>query len=465
MTQPATAESTGPSLPEASVHALKERLRGAVITPRDEGYEQARRVWNGNIDRRPALIVRCQGVADVMRAVDFAQTSGLRAAIRGGAHNAAGHGTCDGGIVIDLSPMKGIQVDPSRRTAHAQGGVVWAELDRETQAFGLATTGGTVSNTGIAGLTLGGGLGWLGGLHGLTCDNLVSADVVTADAQFVRASAEENPGLFWALRGGGGNFGVVTSFQYQLHPIGPTVLGGMVLHPLERARDVLAFYRDYATGLPDAAEAHVALLTSPEGAPVLALLLGYNGDLQEGERILEPARRFGQPLADLVGPMPYEARQTMLDAGVAQHGVQRYWKSGFAHRLSDDLLDIVVEGAASFTSPMSVLLFFRIHGAATRVPSDATAFGLRQPQWDLNALAQWTDPAESGRHTGWARELWGRMEPHTEGSAYTNHIAADDRPEKVRASYGSNYERLVALKNRYDPANLFRFNANIRPGR
>jgi len=359
--------------------------------------------------------------------------------------------------------MKGMHVDPRSRTAHAQAGVTWAEFDRETQVFGLATTGGTVSNTGIAGLTLGGGQGWLQGQYGLSCDNLLSADVVLADGRFLRASAEENQDLFWALRGGGGNFGIVTSFEFKLHPIGPMVLGGMVLHPLDRAKELLCFFREFSRSLPDEAAAAAALMTSPDGVALAALVLIHNGPIEEGQRLLAPARTFGPPLADLVEPMPYVARQTLLDAGFAVHGVQRYWKSGYAETLSDELFDILVEGAAHCSSPLSAIVIFPFHGAASRVAPDETAFALRKAQWDLNVVAQWLDPAESEWHIAWGRQLWARIEPLTGGSVYINHIAGDDRPERVRASYGTNYEKLVLLKNEYDPTNLFRLNPNIRP--
>jgi FAD/FMN-containing dehydrogenase len=453
----------GQPVAEAQIGELRAALRGELLFPEDEGYEAARHVWNGNIDRRPGLIARCTGVADVMAAVNFARANQVLAAVRGGAHNAAGHGTCDGGIVIDLTQMKGIRVDPTGQVAHVQGGVTWAELDRETQLFGLATPGGTVSNTGVAGLTLGGGLGWLMGQYGLSCDNLVSADVVTADGHFLHASAQENEDLFWGLRGGGGNFGVVTSFEFQLHPVGPMVLGGLVLHPLEKAKEVLQFYRDFQARLPDEAYAAASLLTSPDGIPMVALVLLANGPIEAGEKLLEPARKFGPPVADLVQPMPYAVRQKMLDAAFATHGWQRYWKSGFANSLSDELIDIVVKAASDFSSPMSAIVFFPMHGAATRVPADATAFSVRKQVVDTNAIAQWFDPAESERHISWIRDVWSRIEPHTAGNAYINHIAADDRPEKVRASYGSNYDRLSALKAKYDPSNLFQLNPNIRP--
>jgi FAD/FMN-containing dehydrogenase len=398
-----------------------------------------------------------------MEAVKFARARQLLAAVRCGAHSAAGYGTCDGGIVIDLSLMKGIQVDPVRRTVRAQGGLTWSEFDRETQAFGLATTGGSVSNTGIAGLTLGGGLGWLTGKHGLACDNLLSADVIGADGQFLKASATENADLFWALRGGGGNFGIVTNFEYQLHPVGPTVLAGMVLHPMARAREVLRFYREFSGALPDEACSWAALLNTPDGVPVAALLVVYIGPLEEGERVLGPARRFGQPLADLVQPMPYVAYQSLLDGGFATHGMQRYWKSGYDESLGDAGIDAIARGGENLLSPFSAIAVFLIHGAAARVHPGATAFGARKNQWDVNVITQWSDPSDSERQVAWTRKLWSSIEPHTTGATMINHLDAEARPERIRASYSGNYERLAAIKRKYDPANFFRLNANIRP--
>ncbi|HLF71610.1 MAG TPA: FAD-binding oxidoreductase [Dehalococcoidia bacterium] len=446
-----------------TAEALRMSVRGPVLTQADPGYEEARKVWNGNIDRHPALIARCTGVADVINAVNFARDNNLVIALRGGAHNAAGHATCDGGIVLDLSGMKGIRVDPVARTAQAQPGLTWAEFDRETQAFGLATTGGTVSNTGIAGLTLGGGIGWLSGMHGLSCDNLLSADVVTADGRFLHASADENPDLFWALRGGGGNFGVVTSFEYRLHPVGPIVLGGLVLHPIDKARELLAFFREFSSELPDEAFSAFVMLSMPDGTPLAGYILCYSAALEEGERVFEKIRKFGSPVVDAVQPMPYEVRQGLIDDGVAPHGWQRYWKSGFANEPSDALLDRLAEAGKTRTSPMTALAIFPFHGAMIRVPSDATAFAIRRPGWDVNLISQWLDPAESEKHIAWTREMWQSIEPHTSGGAYINHIAADDKPEKVRASYGANYDRLAKIKAKYDPQNLFRLNANIRP--
>lgn len=460
--RPGSADTTT-VLNEPAVTVLRGGVTGLVTVAGDAGFDSARRVWNGNVDRRPAVVVRCSGVADVQFAVGFARERNLLVSVRGGGHSVAGYGTNDGGIVIDLSAMRGIRVDPTSRRAYAQGGVLWREFDRETQAFGLATTGGTVSNTGVGGLSLGGGLGWLMGKHGLSVDNIVSADVVTADGAFQTVDAERNRDLFWALRGGGGNFGVVTSLELQLHPV-DTVLGGMVVYGLDQARDVLRFYRDFCPTLPDEAEVYLALLTDPQaGAPVVAMVMGYNGPIAEGERVLAPARAFGRPVADVVGPMPYGVRQTLLDEPNAVVGLQRYWRSAFTESISDELIDAVVEAAARFSSPMSALLFFHMHGAAARVGAEETAFAARRTQWDFDAIGQWAESSESQQHIAWVRALWDRCLPHLEGSAYVNHLALDDSPEKIRASYGTNYGRLSELKARYDPTNLFRLNANILP--
>jgi FAD/FMN-containing dehydrogenase len=462
MVEIVTLDGSRASLRESEIDTLRNNLRGGVILATGADYEAARRVWNGNVDRRPALIARCSNTSDVQHAVGFASSRSLLVSVRGGGHSAPGYGTNDGGMVIDLAPMQAINVDPARRTARAEGGVPWREFDAATQGHGLATTGGTVSSTGIAGLTLGGGLGWLMGKYGAVVDNLISVEVVTADGQLRRASLAEHPDLFWALRGGGGNFGVVTSFEYRLHPVSQ-VLGGMVLHPLDRAADMLRFYRDFCTTLPDEAEAYAALVTSPEGVPMAAMLLGYNGPLEEGERVLAPARRFGQPAADTVTPMPYGARQAMLDPHNSEHGLHRYWRSAFTEQISDDLIKVMVDAAARFSSPMSALFLFHVHGAVTRVPADAMAFGARRAQWDFDAIGQWTDGSESSGHIAWVRDIWGKLEPHLNGTAYINHIAADDRPEKVRASFGHNHGRLREIKAVYDKANMFRVNSNIPP--
>ena len=447
---------------QSSLAALGSGLKGRVILTGDGEYEAARRVWNGNVDRRPALIVRCADPGDVRQAVNFARTNGLLLSVRGGGHSAPGYGTNDGGMVIDLSPMKAVSVDPANRTGRAEGGVLWREFDAATQVHGLATTGGTVSNTGVAGLTLGGGLGWLMGKHGASVDNVISAEIVTADGELREVSATRHPDLYWAIRGGGGNFGVVTSLTFRLHPVSES-LSGLVLHPLADASDMLKFYRDFCPTLPDEAEAYAALLTSPDGVPMAAMLLGYNGPIEEGERILAPARRFGRPAADMVAPMPYGARQCMLDAPNAEHGLHRYWRSAFTEQISDDLIKVMVDGAARFSSPLSALFLFHIHGAITRVPEQETAFGARRAQWDFDAIGQWTDGTESTTHIAWLKDIWGRLEPHLQGSAYINHIAADDQPEKIRASFGVNHQRLREIKGIYDKGNLFRVNSNIPP--
>jgi FAD/FMN-containing dehydrogenase len=364
--------------------------------------------------------------------------------------------------MIDLSPMKSVRVDLAQRTARAEAGLTWGEFNRETQAFGLATTGGVVSTTGIAGLTLGGGLGWLMGKHGLSCDNLLSADIVTAGGEFLTASATEHPDLFWGLRGGGGNFGIVTSFEYQLHPVGP-VLAGMVIHPIDKARDVLRFYRDFCRSCPDEMLAAASLMTSPEGAPVAVIIVSYIGDIAKGEALVAPLRKFGSPLADTIAPTSYAQLNTLFDAAVPYGGVQRYWKSSFLKELGDDLIEVFIERSAKFLSPMSMVLFFHMHGAATRADPNGTAFGLRDDQWDYDVISQWNDPAEAPGHIQWTRNFWNAVEPFATGEVYVNHLDAEEGTTRIRAAYGRNYDRLVALKNRYDPTNLFRLNQNIKP--
>ena len=413
------------------------------------------------IDKCPALIARCTGAADVAQAVRFARTHNLLVSVRGGGHNVAGNAVCDDGLMIDLSPMKGIQVDADNRTVRAEAGVLWSELDAATQQHGLATTGGTVSHTGIAGLTLGGGLGWLMSKHGLTCDNLLSVEMVRATGETLTASETENEDLFWAVRGGGGNFGIVTAFTYRLHPIGPTILGGMILYPMEQARDVLKFYRTFARSTPDDLIVFAVLMTTPDGLPVVALLAGWFGPLAEGEHYLKPLRSFGTPLADLIGEVPYVQHQTIFDAATP-HGMPRYWKSGNLLDIEDGFIEVVLDGAARQTSPYSFILFFHIKGVAARVDPQKTAFGLREDQWDFDIVAQWTDPAENQTHIDWVRTFWNQVEPHTKG-VYVNHLGGEEEATRVRSAYGANYERLVTLKTKYDPDNFFRLNNNIAP--
>jgi FAD/FMN-containing dehydrogenase len=448
-------------LERGAVDALATRLRGALLRPGDAGYDAARTVWNGMTDRRPGLIVQCAGAADVIAAVGVARVHGLLVAVRGGDHSVAGHSVCDGGMMIDLSRMRSVRVDPARRRARAEGGTRWGDLDRETQAFGLATTGGTNSDTGIAGLTLGGGLGWLAGKYGLACDNLVSADVVTADGRLVTASATENEDLFWGLRGGSGNFGVVTSFEYRLHPVGP-VLGGMVIHPFERAREVLRFYRDFSAAIPDEVNTVGALLTAPEGFRVAAIAVCYNGPLDEGDKVLRPLREFGPPLVDQIGPVPYTAVQTMMD-GTFPRGRQYYWKASLMNRISDGAIDAMIASFAAAPSPHTVVGLQQLGNAANRVPEDATAFSHRDALYDFLMLAGWERPSDAAVNIQWLRDLYQAIGPHLHGGLYVNAVT-DDAPQGIKDAFRPRtYDRLLALKRKYDPGNLFRLNPNIDP--
>jgi FAD/FMN-containing dehydrogenase len=448
-------------LEEITVQNFADSLRGRLLRLGDDGYDAARRVWNGMIDRRPALIARCAGPADVIAAVRFARENGLLVSVKGGGHNITGNAVCEGGLMIDLSPMKSVRVDPVARTARAEAGLTWGEYNRETQAFGLASTGGVVSTTGIAGLTLGGGLGWLHGKHGLSCDNLLSADIVTADGQLLTANPERHPDLFWGLRGGGGNFGVVTSFEYRLHPV-DSVLAGMVVHPMAKAKEVLRFYREFCRGCPDEMVAAAAMMTSADGDPVAVIVAAYIGDFAVGEQAMTSLRKFGPPLADTIAPTSYVALNSLFDTAFPYGGVQRYWKSSFLKELGDDMLDIMIARSAKFLSPMSNVLFFHLHGAAARVNAHETAFGLRDDQWDYDVISQWSDPAEAAGHIQWTREFWTAVEPFASGKVYVNHLDAEEGT-RIKAAYSDDYGRLVALKNKYDPTNLFRLNQNIKP--
>ena len=388
------------------IAALQAQFRGEILTPASTGYEAARKIWNGMIDRRPAAIARCTGPADVVAAVRFAAAHDIYPAIRGGGHNVAGLAMMDDGLVVDLTPMKGIFVDTTARTATAQTGLTWGEFDRETQLHGLATTGGLISTTGIGGLTLGGGVGWLMGRCGLVCDNTLSYDVVVASGDLIRASADEHPDLFWALKGGGGNFGVVTSITYRMYPV-TTVISGMILHPIARAREVLRFYRDFVlSGIPDELIVYAAAITTPDGIPVLALIPAYSGDnLTEGERILEPLRKFGPPIADMVCRMRYVDMQQMIDAA-APSGLRSYWKGSFLRDLPDEAIDTFAEFAGCCTSPRTFAILEHAHGATSRVAPDATAFPARTDPFDLVLISLWNDAAEDARHIDWTRRFY-----------------------------------------------------------
>jgi FAD/FMN-containing dehydrogenase len=447
---------------KTAVDAFAATLQGQLLRPDDNGYDAARRVWNGMVDKRPALIARCAGESDVVSAVRFAREHDLLVSVRGGGHSVAGLAVCDGGLMIDLSLMKGIDIDPSARIARADSGLLWGEFDRATQEHGLATVGGVVSTTGIAGLTLGGGQGWLTGKHGLSLDNLLSANVVMADGELLHASAEENADLFWALMGAGANFGVVTSFEYRLHHVGPTVLGGMVIHPLDQARDVLRFYREFAAGQPDELTTYAALLTSPDGIPVIAMVVCFAGDIAEGERAVASLRSYGNPVADLVGPMPYVSVQGIISEGFPP-GRLNYWKSTLLREIPDGVIDALVDFAARVPSPHTAIAIADTHGAYGRVAPDATAYAHRDLPFDLVMLSSWTDPADTDRNIAWTRELYEAVKPFTPSGVYVNDLDGDEGHGRVRDAYGANYDRLVTLKTRYDPTNFFRMNNNIRP--
>ena len=454
-------DGTKCTLDSKDLDELQARMRGQILTPANAEYDATRRIWNAMIDKRPALIVRCQGAADVGAAVRFAAEHELLVSVRGGGHNVAGTAICDSGLMIDLSSMKGIRVDPVNRTAWAQPGLLWQDFDHETQAYGLATTGGVVGETGIAGLTLGGGVGWLVRKHGLTCDNLLAADVVTADGQLRHASAESNQDLFWAIRGGGGNFGVVTSFQYRLHEV-PTVLGGLVIHPRSAAHDVIRFHRDFIATAPEELTSYAALLTAPDGNPVVAMASCYSGDLAEGERVLRPLREFGTPLVDAMQPMPYSGMQGLFGPSFPWHN-RNYWKSAYLRDIPDAAIDAIVEQANRCPSPLSLVIIEYYGGAVSRVAPEATAFSHREANFNLLFVAQWKDAAEDALHVQWARDAWNTINPWASGALYMNALSEGESAQTVREAYGTNYVRLAALKAQFDPKNLFRMNQNIIP--
>ena len=441
----------------SAISNFRGALRGQLLQPDDPGYDTARRIYNAMIDRRPALIARCAGAADVVTCVKFARAEGVDVSVRGGGHNASGKAVGEG-LMIDLSPMKGVRIDARRRTARAEAGLTLAELDRDCQRFGLATPLGVVSATGIAGLTLGGGMGWLGGKHGLACDNVLSVDLVTADGALLTVSSSEHPDLFWAVRGGGGNFGVVTSFEYRLHEVGP-VLGGAVAWPLSQAKRVLRFYDEFAHGCPDELSANARFGIAEDGTPFLGVGIAWIGALDVGQRLLEPLRSFESPIMDAIRPMSFLDLQRASDA-VYPFGRRHYWKAGFLRRLNSDAIDIVTHFFATRPSPLAIIGFQQMHGAAARVAPTETAFAHRQDQWDCLMLGQWERPEDDEGCIRWTRELYRAMEPHLERAVYVNSLG-DDEPERVRTAYGANYDRLASIKMRYDPGNFFRNNQNV----
>ena len=449
---------------KAAADALRANFSGDILVAADAAYESCRRVHNGLIDRRPAIIARCRGVGDVQAAVRLARDHQLEIAVRGGGHNVAGNAVCDGGLMIDLAGMRGVHVDPAARRARAQGGATWADYNRETQLFGLASTGGVVSTTGVAGLTLGGGLGHLMGKHGMAVDCLRSATMVTATGEVVRASADEHPDLFWAIRGGGGNFGVAAWLEFELAPVGPVVTGGLVAHPFAAARDVLRFYRDLTANLPDELIAFGGVLHAPDGAKLAAIAVCHCGDLDSGRAATDAIKRFGSPAMDAIGPMPYSVVNTLFDAGFPR-GALNYWKSNFLAALTDQAIDGIIAQFESCPSPMSALLLEHFHGAATRVAPTATAFPHRSVGYNCLIISEWMDPAATDVNVKWARDTYTAMSPHFASGRYANYLNADEvgQADAVSAAFGPNATRLREVKRKYDPDNVFHLNQNVRP--
>jgi hypothetical protein len=455
----------------AALDELRAGFGGDLLTADAPAYDEARTVFNAMIDRRPAVIGRCQGVSDVIAALRFARDNGLEVAVRGGGHSVAGHAVCEGGVMIDVSPMKGVRVDPDARTVWAQAGLNWGELDRETQAFGLAVTGGRMPDTGIAGLTLGGGSGWIERKYGFTCDSLRSVELVTADGRFVVADRDRHSELFWALKGGGGNFGVVTAFELDLHEVGPVIYGGMLMFPAERAVELMKAYRDFMVNAPDEVCGCCAMLCAPpeefvpepaRGKPVLGIIACYVGPAEEGERAFAPLRAWG-PVVEMLGPLPYaQGLQRLIEPGNPP-GRRQYWKAGFLQELTDEAVETFVSRSTDVISPFTANLMLPLGGAVARVPESETVLGYRNAGWNFHVLSQWEDPAEDDRNIGWTRAFEQAMRPHALAGIYVNFVA--DPPENVlELSFGrEKYARLVAVKDRYDPENVFRSNLNIPP--
>jgi FAD/FMN-containing dehydrogenase len=451
------------TLDSALVADLAGRISGSILGPQDAGYDEARAVHNGLIDRKPALIVRCRTASDVAAALAAARSAGLDVSVRGGGHNVAGRAVTDGGVMIDLAEMKRIAIDPDAATATAEGGVLWAELNDAAGEHGLAVTGGAISSTGIAGYTLGGGLGWLMGKHGLAADNLLGVELVAADGAVLSVDTESHPDLFWALRGGGGNFGVATSFTYRLHPL-KTIVGGLIAHPIDAARDLLRFYRDAVADVPDELTVYAALVHAPDGSgtKLAAMVACHAGDAAAAERDLEPFKTWGSPLLVEVGPMPYPVMNTLLDEAYPA-GLLNYWLSSFTRGLPDELIDTSVERFAVVPSPMTGMLFEHFHGAVTRVGATDTAVPHREEGWNLLLPSVWADPEDTEANIAWTRETFAAMQPQLGPGRWLNYLGDDQADDAIRAAYGPNYDRLREVKRRYDPDNVFHLNHNIVP--
>ena len=458
------------SLDQQAIDELASSLRGQLLRSGETGYEEARQIWNAMIDRRPALIARCAGVADVMRSLEFARRHGLLVAVRGGGHNIAGNAVCDGGLMIDLSTMRSVRVNPKTQRAYVEPGATLGDFDHEAQAFGLATPLGINSTTGVAGLTLGGGFGWLSRKYGMSIDNLISADVLTADGKLLHASTEHNPDLFWAIRGGGGNFGIVTGFEFQLHPVGPEVLSGLIVYPFEEAKSVLTQYRQFVETMPDELNVWVVLRQAPplpflppqvHGKEVVVFAVCYAGDLDAGRRAIEPLRGFGKAHGEHTGPMPYAAWQQAFDP-LLTPGARNYWKSHNFTQLSDGAIDSVIQYAGRLPSAQCEIFIGLIGGQASRVAPDAMAYSHRDTKFVLNVHGRWERPEEDQKGISWAREFFTAASPYATGGVYVNFMTQEET-DRVGAAYGKNYARMAELKNKFDPHNLFRLNQNIKP--
>jgi len=458
------------SIDDAMVQAFSDGFQGDLVTPESATYDEVRAIWNAMIDRRPGMIVRCASAEDVVRAVNFAREHDLLVTVRGAGHNIAGKAIADGALMIDLSAMKSVTVDVASKTVRAEPGVTLGDLDAATQEHGLAVSAGINSTTGVAGLTLGGGFGWLSRKYGMTIDNLISADVVTASGDLVKASADSHPDLFWAIRGGGGNFGVVTSFEYQAQSVGPEILSGLIVHPASEARACLDFYRDFAAQAPDELTTWVVMRKAPplpflpeevHGTDILIFAVMYTGDMESGEKAVQALRDFGSPIADAIGPHPFVGWQAAFDP-LLTPGLRNYWKSHNFPGLSDELLDMLVASAGNLPSPHTEIFIAQMGGAQSRVDPAATAYWHRDAAFVMNVHTRWEDAGDDDRCVAWARQLFDDAAPHATGGVYVNFMP-DDEADRVGEAYGGNYERLVAVKTEYDPTNMFRVNHNIQP--
>ncbi len=456
-TQTLSPEGT---IASGEINELKKILNDKILIPGDVDYDITRRVWNGMIDRKPAVIVQCNNTDDVIQSVKFAKENSLVVSVRGGGHNVTGNAVCDSGIMIDLSLMRSVKVDAEKQIAEVQTGATWGDFDKATQQHGLASTGGLISTTGVAGLTLGGGVGWLVRKHGLCCDNLTGAEIVTADGSLLHVSTTENPELFWGIRGGGGNFGIVTSMKFRLYKLGQ-ITGGMIVHPQNNAKEVIQHYREFMKTAPDELTLYAGLLTSPDGFPIVAYVGCYSGEIEKAEDVLKPLREFGTPLADQFQPMTYTELQSMLDAPFPK-GNRYYWKSGFIKELSDDAIDTIIENASTVPSPLTAIILEFYGGASAKEPEGGTAYPHRQAEFDLVIISNWLNVEEDEKNITWTRNFFASMEPHLSHRVYMNALGVEG-DERVKEAYGDNYERLVALKNKYDPQNLFCMNQNIKP--